>query len=249
MSEKQQVKQGLSEELGKEILNSASGTHNIVFSEGPEALPLHEETPVKLSGILDSPARWIEKRKDLIKGLSAHAIVNREKMTISLVTEERDHYKNTITGSLEYHPAFILFGINNGEYITPAQMADKIKMNRSFFENKISAMSLVSELKSFKAKIDSEVEKSNDNRGNRTDLIQQKVTSNMPESFKMVLPIFKGEKPKTFEVEVYIDASTLGCTLISPEANEEQEHLRDSAIDAVLERILAVDPTIVVIEK
>lgn len=222
--------------------------HTLVIREDA-AIIVHEKSLVDISGILDTPARWLEKRMPLHLPLEANVIVDREEMTIALTTEERDHFATHIKGSLEYHPIFIKFGINDGSYITPAQMADKIKMNRSFFENKTVAMSLVSQLKNFKAKVDMDIEKSNDNRGNRTELLQQTVTSNMPESFKMSLPIFKGEAKKTFEVEVYIEATTLECTLISPEANEEMEYLRDNAIEAVLARIKTVDDNIVILEK
>ena len=241
------VKPTALKQIIENIVSEAPSTHTIIIRED-DNLPVYQEVSTKISGILDSPARWLEKRKVNHHALSAHVIVDREKMTISLTTEERNHFNNSIKGSLEFHPAFLKFGINDGQYISPAKMADKIKMNRSFFANKSEAMALVSTLKNFKAKIDSEIEKSNDNRGNRVELLQQKVTSNMPDSFKMILPLFKGEKAKEFEVEVYINASDLECTLISPEANEEMEHLRDFAINEVIARIAAVDSEIVIIE-
>lgn len=213
------------------------------------ALIIHKEIATSIVGILDSPSRWLSKRNEKHDPLSTHVLVDREKMTIELVTEERDHFRNSIIGRLEYHPAFIKFGINAGSYITTHEMADKIKMNRSFFESKSEAMALVSTLKGFKAKVDTEIEKKNDNRGNIKALVQQTVSSNLPESFKMVLPIFKGQGKKTIEVEVYIEADEFKCTLISPEANEEMEILRDSAINKVLEDISIIDSSIVIIEK
>lgn len=214
-----------------------------------EALKVYEEVSTVIVGVLNSPAKWLRARITKHDPLSSHIIVDRDQMLIKLVTEERDHFQNQITGKLEYHPAFIKFGINSGEYITTHEMADKIKMNRSFFESKSDAMALVSTLKNFKAKIDSEIERNNDNRGNVKALIQQTVSSNLPESFNMVLPIFKGEKPKKIEVEVYIEADSFKCTLISPEANEEMERLRDEAINAVIGDINSICPEIVVIEK
>lgn len=214
-----------------------------------DPLKVYEEVSTKISGVLNSPLMWLQKRVSKHDPLSSHIIVDRDKMSIQLITEERDHFSNSITGKLEYHPAFLKFGINSGQYITTHEMADKIKMNRSFFESKSDAMSLVSILKNFKAKIDSEIERKNDNRGNVKALVQQTVSSNLPESFKMIMPIFKGEKPMNIEVEVYIEADEFKCTLISPEANEEMERLRDSAINLVLNEIKLVSPEIVIVEK
>lgn len=231
------------------ISDELNGSVRTIVIREDDALVVHEEKAINVSGTLDSPVRWLDKRLTDIEPLSAHVLVDRDAMSVQLITEERNHFSNSITGRLEFHPAFKKFGINAGEYITPAAMADKIKMNRSFFESKSEAMALVSILKNFKAKIDAEIEKSDDNKGNRKVLVQQTVSSNLPASFKMVLPIFKGEKPKTIEVEVYIEADEFTCTLISPEANEEMEHLRDTAINLVIEQIFAVNQDIVIIEK
>lgn len=249
----EETKNSFSSQLGVCIANglqSVDGVLKIIFSEEVTPLPLHEETPINLSGILDTPARWLEARGiALVDGLKAYVIIDREALKIELVTEERNHFKNRLTGSLTYHPAFVKFGINSEKYISPAAMADKIKMNRAFFENKQVAMNLVTQLKDFKATIQHQLEKKNDNRGNVNELRQQVVSSNLPESFKMKIPIFKGEKPQLLEVEVYIESENLTCCLISPEANEEMEYLRDTAIDEVIKRIKAAIPTIVVIEK
>jgi hypothetical protein len=236
------------ESIEQAVKNNNMNQMLLVIRED-DPLKVYEEIPTKISGILNSPLMWLQKRVGKHDILSSHIIVDRDRMSIELITEERDHFRNSIVGKLEYHPAFIKFGINSGNYITTHEMADKIKMNRSFFESKSDAMVLVSTLKNFKAKIDSEIERNNDNRGNVKAFVQQTVSSNLPNSFNMVMPIFKGEKPMKIEVEVYIEADDLKCTLISPEANEEMERLRDHAINTVLSGIEAICPEIVVIEK
>lgn len=247
--EVENVKTGLTEKIGEEIIGKPAGTYHVVFSKEADPLPLHEETPVIITGIIDTPARWLEARKTLIAGLGAHVIVDREYMIIKLITEERGHFKNIIQGGLELHPAYIRFGINSNEYRTTFQMADLIKMNRSFFEQKSDAMSLVTLLKNFKAKVDQEIEKKNENNGNYKFLREQAVTHNLPSSFKMKLPIFKGQDAITIEVELYIEPEEFKCTLISPEANDEAESVKNTAINDVLKRINAAHPEIVIIEK
>lgn len=246
------VKKGTAEYLG-ELLSAGAlqpGNYQITFGQAATPLQLRDETPVELVGVLDTPARWLEARgTELVNGLKAYVMVDREALQITLVTEERNYFKNKITGTLTYHPAFVKFGINQEQYISALKMADKIKMNRAFFENKQVAMNLVTQLRDFKAEVERQIEKRDDKRGNYADVKIQTVNSNLPPSFKMVLPIFKGETPQQIEVEVYIEPENLTCTLVSPEANEEMERLRDEAINDVLDRIKAAIPTIVILEK
>jgi hypothetical protein len=255
--------------------------HYVIMREG-KALDPKEPVKLIISGVLDSPLRWIQKRvnetsfgitpllgdedtsaKETLmvdRGLHSqhhsnvplqhcHILVDREAMTIQLVISENDHYQTNVKGSLEFHPAFKRFGINSGEYLTPFEMADLIKMNRTFFENQDVAMNLVHTLKNFKAKIDKQIEAADDNRGNKKVLLEQAVDSNLPASFNMLLPIFKGQSKEKIEVEVYIRASDLTCTLISPEANDITERLRDEAISKVLKDIEEIAKQIVIIEK
>jgi hypothetical protein len=251
MNKAQETTQGLTQGLGESIaqaINTGGGKLEIVYRED-KATIIHEETPVSLIGILDNPARWLEARQSLHLPLQAYVMVDREALSISLVTEERSDFKNSIIGELKLHPAFIFFGINKEEYITTQKMADKIKMNRLFFETKSDAMQLVTLLKDFKARVNKEVEKKNTNNGDYKVLFAQEVLHNLPPSFKMKIPIFKGQNPILMEVELYIEPEELKCCLISPEANEEKEHLRDTAIDAVLDRMKDALPGIVILEK
>ena len=110
-------------------------------------------------------------------------------------------------------------------------------------------MKLVTELQNFKAKVDKELESSNNNRGDRRVLVNQVVQSNLPEAFTLIIPLFKGTPKQTIQAEVYINPSDLSCTLVSPEANDLLEEMRDKEIDLVLERIQKVCPHIVIIEK
>lgn len=176
-----------------------------------------EPEKVEIFGTLEAPLKWLEKRVTEIDQKKCHVIVNREDMSILLIIDEKDHYHTSIEGKLQLHPAFLKFGINQGEYRTPIEMSEHIKMNRSYFENRQEAMELVSLLRNFKAKIDKEVEADIDLRkGDRRVLVAQKIDSNLPEAFNINVPIFKGQKPKIIECETYFNPNDLTCTLVSP---------------------------------
>lgn len=214
-----------------------------------DALPLKEPKYVSIHGTIDAPARWVEKRKDDIVSADAHILVDRDHMTITLNTDENNFYSDQIVGTLTLSTEMQEFGINTGEYMSCFDMADRIKQLRTYFETQQEAMKLVTELRSFKAKIDKELELSDDKRGNQTIMRAQTVESNLPKSFKVNMPIFKGTEKRTFEVEVEINPNDLSCTLVSPDAHDIVVQERDNQMDAVLGRIGDAAPNIVIIEQ
>lgn len=104
-------------------------------------------------------------------------------------------------------------------------------------------------LTDFKAKIERELELSDDKRGNVNIRKSQIVESNLPESLKVTCPIFKGQEPCTFEVEVEVNPNDLSCTLTSPEANDIVRTSRDGIINDQLSKIQEELPGLLVIEK
>lgn len=214
-----------------------------------DALPLKEPKYVSIHGTIDAPARWVEKRKDDIVSADAHILVDRDHMTITLNTDENNFYSDQIVGTLTLSTEMQEFGINTGEYMSCFDMADRIKQLRTYFETQQDAMKLVSELRNFKAKVDKELELSDDKRGNQKILRAQTVESNLPKSFKVNMPIFKGTEKRTFEVEVEINPNDLSCTLVSPDAHDIVVQERDNQMDAVLGRIADAAPNIVIIEQ
>lgn len=214
-----------------------------------DALPLKEPKYVSINGTIDAPARWVEKRKDDIVSADAHILVDRDHMTITLNTDENNFYSDQIVGTLTLSTEMQEFGINTGEYMSCFDMADRIKQLRTYFETQQDAMKLVSELRNFKAKVDKELELSDDKRGNQKILRAQTVESNLPKSFKVNMPIFKGTEKRTFEVEVEINPNDLSCTLVSPDAHDIVVQERDNQMDAVLGRIADAAPNIVIIEQ
>ena len=238
------------EVIKKEIIKqetNSNGVREVIIREG-QALPAKEPIPVRIDGTIDAPARWAENRKSVIPQLNSFMCINRQEMRITLVEDERNSYFNRIIGTMTLSDKFKEFGINSGKYITNFEMADLFKMNRSFFETKTICMELVSKLKNLKASINKQIEASNNDRGNRRELVDQVVQHNIPESFKLTLPIFNGTGPQEIEVEINVDADDLSCTLISPHAKDLIEQMRNEKIDDVIKRVKAACPGIVVIE-
>lgn len=224
-----------------------NGTKTLEIRTG-EALPLHEKRPLGIVGNIDTVSRWLKYRIKEIDTSNSHICINRDKMSIALYMNENEELFDLVKGVLLLDSAFEILKINSGQYLTNFEMADLFKMNRSHFENKDVAMKLVSELRNFKAKVDKDLENSDDNRGTRKLLINQIVESNLPEAFKLNIPIFKGLPKQLIEVEVDVRADDFCCTLTSPGANDLINETKDDIIDHEIEKIHDIAPEIVIVE-
>lgn len=122
-------------------------------------LPVLEPDKVELAGTIGSVHEFLLKRiseKEQINQKRCYILVDREKMTLKLVTNETDsRNKATVRGELKYYPKFLEFGINTSKTWEPVQLSKFFKMNRAFFKDAQYNMELVTVLKNFKASIDS----------------------------------------------------------------------------------------------
>jgi hypothetical protein len=225
-----------------------NGVKELVIRQG-KALDLEPEVKVEIKGNLDAPLRWLEARIKTLDINKIHIKVDREHKRILLITDENNAKGTVVDGELIFTDIFKNFNINTGKYISPLDLGEFIKMNRTYFESKDIAMELVTQLKSFKAKVNKQVEQDeNRNTGDRKLLLDQVCEHNAPKAFNVVVPIFKGFPPQTISVETYFNPNELTCALVSPEANEFIEDISNSAIDEIIDRIKALESGLTIIE-
>ncbi len=217
--------------------------------------PLPTKAPIKanIKGVISTPFDWLEKRVDTVDPKHAHILVNREQMTIMLVVDEHDEYKRgQIVGTVELTDEFSRFGINDPKRgWEPAALGQLIRLNRGLFEDREAAMRLVSNLKNFKAKAKSEIEKQRDPSGSMAEVYRSHVESNLPKSFTLNVALFKGTARTPIEVEFdhYIQDGDVLLQLVSPGAYELVSDFRDKCIDNVLDKIREIAPQIAIIEQ
>ena len=121
----------------------------VVLREGKAAVALDPKEPEKvvISGTIDAPFRWLEKRVELINQKSANIIVNRDKMGLALTIDETNYYQTVISGILQTSKEMLEFGINTDKKWEPIKLSQFFKMHRAFFKDKSENMMLVSTLK------------------------------------------------------------------------------------------------------
>jgi hypothetical protein len=103
----------------------------------------------------------------------------------------------------------------------------------------------------FKATVNQEFDREQKQNGSYKENFGQIVNSNMPDTFKLVMPIFKGMPAEELDVETMasIDGRDVTVMLISPGAEATLEGIRDAVIDKELESIRAIAPDIAIIEE
>ncbi len=224
----------------------------VVLREGkaPVALDPKEPERVVINGTIDAPIRWLEKRVELINQKATNIIVNRDKMRMALTIDETSYYQTEINGILQASKEMQEFGINVEKKWEPIKLSKFIKMHRAFFTDKSQNMMLVSTLKNFKAKVNQDIERSKEENGSKVDNYSQVVDSNLPKSFKLNIPLFKGFACEEIEVEIYadVDGRDVSLSLVSAGANEAIEEYKNKVIDEQLDVIRQIAPDIVIIE-
>ena len=242
----------------KMTFNLAPGCENveITLRDAPAAKVLDEKAPVKIdiSGTIGAVAEWLKKRVEACQfsQKNCHILVDRDKAEITLITNESDEYKRgIIKASLKFNPEFLAFGINDSSEVwTPTELGMFMKMHRSYFADKSENMKLVSTLMNFVATVNNSIAKSVKENGDRTDNFSQAVDSNLPASFTICIPILKGGKKESIEVETFakISGREVSFMLISPDAATLFEEIKETEIDAQLAAIAEIAPDIAIIE-
>ena len=227
----------------------------LVLREGVAPKELDPKAPVKtkLNGVIGAVVEYLTKRINTgqFAQKDCHILVNRENIEITLIINEADEYKRgEIVGKLGYNPKFVEFGINGGKVWTPTELGMFIKMNRAFFADRAENMKLVSCLMNFTADVNNKIDRAVKENGNRIDNFAQVVNSNLPESFTIQMPIFKGMQPETIKVETFaqVNGREVAFVLLSPGAQATLEDLRDKVIDEQLKQIKEIAPEIAIIE-
>jgi hypothetical protein len=233
------------------------GVVEIIHREGQAAQVLNPRAPVKIAliGVIGAPYEFLIKRfseGDQINQKRCHVVYSRDKLEIILVISEHDEYnRGTITGKLEVHPTFKKFGINSDFKWTTEELGQFLKMHRVFFPIQAENMDLVYKLKSFEAKIETDLKQEKKENGNETDLYAKTVNSNLPGAFKIKIPLFKGRPAEELEIEIYasVNGRTVSLQLFSPGAVQALEDIRDEIIDEQIKLISDLAPGIAIIEQ
>lgn len=167
-----------------------------------------------------------------------HAIVytNRAEMFIRLKCNPNNPMATEVTGSADRSEELKLFAINTGKKYRRDELFNLVRMNKIYFPDPQQHEDLITALKQFRANTQGSTNVGSDTRGNKNLSYQKEVTSNMPETFKLHIPIIKGEGKESFNVDIALDESE-GSAMFWFESAELNE-IMAKQIDAMFAREL-----------
>jgi hypothetical protein len=236
------------------VVNLPEGQNTLTLLQGKAPEQLDQKAPVKLeiSGTIEAPLEFLKLRVGDINQHKAHIFVNRDNLAIRLVFNEDDPYTiGNVAGMLRLSKIFEKFGINTGKQWEPEELGQFMKLNRTYFVSREENMNVVNALKTFDAKVNQTVQRETKENGNKAFTFRQAVDSNIPESFKLRLPILSGGQPIEIDVETYasIDGAHVTVALQSPGANDIVESVRQNYMTEMVGQLREVAPEIVIIEQ
>lgn len=220
-----------------DIKVNVTATDNVVEIRTGEALPLKEPNKVALSGVLTCVGDFVDKRKDTIKPLAAHVVANYTQRTIELVTDEDDHYYTTVSGTLAIYPELEKLHINADRTYDEKELMRKLNFFGRWFEDKDAFISLLKKLQQFKAKIQQDFTNADDYKGTAAVEKLTKIEHTIPLEFVLNIPIFTGQPPRTFKVNICVGARDGGVSFWLESV--EMHELISKETDELFEKELA----------
>jgi hypothetical protein len=235
-------------ETQKIELNLTEGQKELVIREG-QAEIIREPKIVNLSGTIETPKEYLAKRKvsGQFEAKNCHVIFSYQKLFITFIVNESNHFSSTITGKAEVNPELLKFGINHSKIWTKNELKQFLKMNRAFFKDIDSAMKIITNLEKFSASVQTQIDDHKDDRGNKNQHLQVKVDANIDLNFVLSMPIFIGQANTTFQVEICFDVrdNAISIWLESPELQEamisQRQKLIDDNIDCFKEEFVVIE--------
>lgn len=236
------------------VVNLPEGQNTLTLMNGIAPKHLDELAPVKIDihGTIEAPLEFLKQRVGDIDQHKAHILVCRDDLSISLVIDESNAYtRGNVVGTLRLSKVFLSFGINTNKQWEPSELGQFLKLNRTYFTNRDDNMTVVNALKTFDAKVQQTVQRETKENGNKAFSFRQAVESNIPDKFKLNIPIISGGIPVEIEVETFasIDGPNVSIGLQSPGANEIIEDVRNNYISNIVAELREIAPEIVIIEQ
>lgn len=183
-----------------------------------EALPLKEPKKVVITGDINTISQYLRKRKGDL-GHSTQGVFNdkaiiytdRERGLISIAVDPENPYGATVQGSLEKSKELEQFKINSQTTFNREQLVKILKFSKRHFDSPEVHSDIFAAYSAFRATSKTDHESSSDSRGNKAKVFTKEVQSNLPQTFVLNMPIFKGQPNERFMVEICLELTDAGA--------------------------------------
>jgi hypothetical protein len=202
-------------------LKVENASNEIIIREGT-ALPQVAPKKIVVSGDFKTVSSFIEKRKLVgfdgvmqngdpgLQTINADRVlvtVDKEKLSILLQLDPESEYGTEITAKLAFTPELEQFFINKNKLFNREELIKLIRFNKIWFADAEAHDKLLKAYQAFTATVNANIGKTSDTRGNVDNSYKKTVETNVPDSFVLNIPIFKGMDKRRFRVEIAIDST------------------------------------------
>lgn len=205
--------------------------NELIIREG-KAGEIKPPEKIEISGDIRTVRFFVEKRKGIseftdslqeIDPDRAIVTVDKDGLSIEIDLDPENFYSTVVTGRLELNAELLKFGIDTGKKYTQTELIKLLRRSKRWFFDGPSHEALLKAYMALDVKVTTDLKNdAPDNRGNRYNSFEKKITANIPEDFILNIPIFKGQDYKKFRVEIILD-STDGSTKFWFESIELEE--------------------------
>jgi hypothetical protein len=189
--------------------------NDITIREG-QALDLRHPEKIRLSGNINSISQFLAKRYNgrvgvglqMIEKDKAVVIVDQAAMRIILQLDPENHFGLEVAALLEFTDEIKAFHINDNHLFTRETMIKLLKFNKRFFADPMKQETLLESYMKLNLTGSTQIKSESDDRGNKDVQFKKTIESqNIPSSFVLEMPIFKGQAVEKFRVDICLDVT------------------------------------------
>lgn len=232
-------------------IHPREGIQEVLIRETDQAPEIRQPVKLRISGNIEAPAEFYKVRleQNLVNFKKCHVEVDRWDGVIRFYQDQSDCEAAIVTGRLETNPDIDKLEINSGRQFEKESLVETLKLNRHLFDDVEKNMKLVSDLKQLTMRVEQRLEKKDDHRGSRSEVLEQTADSDLDKEFFLNIPVFRGQDPIRFQVELNFNVrdQRISFWLSSPDLAEIIGSHKDSIISDALAPFKEGD--VVIIEK
>jgi hypothetical protein len=230
----------------------APGVYEIVQRTGEAVEAVNPQKYSSLYGDIMNPVRYFKQRteKGLISPDLAVFSFNEEGLQLRLYVDPKTETADDISGKMNFSAFVQEFGLQNGgadkKMFGRDQFIRAMKLQRPYFKDPNTAITIIQALTAFEAKVTAEVSKQDAGRGQMvSSLKRSSEIPGLPRFVTFLAPVFRGAKEQELECEILSDVSSDGAVAlwlecpavldaIRAKVNEIKGELEELEIDGVL---------------
>jgi len=228
-------------------VQATSGELVIRHGEAPE---LFQPQSWAIEGQITAPADFYRTRKGIDGYFTAENTVvssDRQRKTIRLTRERPDNLVDKVVGTLTPGVEIQELGINSGKSYGPNELGKLLRKYKYLFSNPQEGNEVVAALLTFTGTVNTQTEQAQDTRGQKKNLVETSVRTNAPLGFSLNIPLFKGNAPKSYPIEIVLEASghNVLCYLESQDIRQGTAESVDEIFDVQLEPFAEAGLTVI----